>query len=342
MAASMQPKASHNECSNARLPQTMKAISLIRDDTTGVTPASLKTVILPIPQAKPGHLLVKICAAAINPSDVLNWDGGFPYTTYPRVPGRDFAGVVEDGDSWWIGKKVFGSSGRSISFTQDGTHAEYCQIPEGAAVPMPSVLSFAQAACIGVPWSTASIMLKRARVQPSDTVLVLGACGAVGSSAVQLARAKACRVITAARRDFADINTATDSELTGVRDLTSGKGVDVVIDTVGDPALMQNALKVLAVRGRLCFIAAPRTADALFSFNLKDLYRAEHSIVGCNSLQYDAEEIGANLCELIDGFESGQHKAVPTKDIHTVPLEKATEAYEAVRRKDGRKYVIVW
>jgi len=247
-----------------------------------------------------------------------------------------------DGDSNWIGKRVFGSSGRSISFTQDGTHAEFCQIPVGAAVPMPSVLSFEQAACIGVPWSTANIMLKRGHVQASDTVLVLGAYGAVGSGAVQLARARGCRVLTAARRESADIDMTNDTSLSAaVKGLTGGKGVDVVIDTVGDPALMQQALEVLAVRGRLCFIAAPRTPDFEFSFRMRDLYRAEHSIVGCNSLQYSAEEIGANLSELVEGFESGQYEAVSEENIQTISLEKAIEAYEAVRRKDGRKYVIV-
>jgi len=331
-----------NDSQGALLPQTMKALCLSRDEKTGVSPASLKYVTLPLPPPKPGHLLVRIHAAAINPSDVLNWHGGFPYTSYPRVPGRDFAGTVVDGDSNWIGKRVFGSSGRSISFTQAGTHAEFCQIPVGAAVPMPSVLSFEQAACIGVPWSTANIMLKRGHVQASDTVLVLGAYGAVGSGAVQLARARGCRVLTAARRESADIDMTNDTSLSAaVKGLTGGKGVDVVIDTVGDPALMQQALEVLAVRGRLCFIAAPRTPDFEFSFRMRDLYRAEHSIVGCNSLQYSAEEIGANLSELVEGFESGQYEAVSEENIQTISLEKAIEAYEAVRRKDGRKYVIV-
>jgi NADPH2:quinone reductase len=318
----------------------MKALRLVKDAFDAVKP-SLRSVTVPIPKVTPGFMLVKIHAAAINPSDVLNSVGGFPYTTYPRIPGRDFAGVVQEGPAASIGMRVFGSSGRSISFTQDGTHAEYCLVPERAAAPMPSNLTFAQAACIGVPWSTAHIVLHRAHVQPTDTVLVLGATGAVGSAAVQLARSMGCRVLTAARRDTADINLLKDPELAGAKELTEGIGPDLIVDTIGDPILMRNSIRVLAVHGRISYIAAPRTGEVDFSFNMKDLYRAEHSIVGCNSLQYSAEKIGAILSGLKTGFEVGHYKAIGDQELIKISHgEEVLEAYEAVKKREGKKFVI--
>ena len=320
--------------------KTMRALQLVENSATGVKPASLQLTDLTIPKLKLGHLLVKIHSACINPSDIINWNGGFSYTTYPRVPGRDFAGLVHDGPPKWVGRNVFGSSGKSISFTEDGTHAEYCLIPEAAAVLIPSTLSFAQAACIGVSWSTASVILKRACLQPSDSVLVLGASGAVGSSVVQLAKARGCKTLTAARWGTSDVDLSKDPGLNAIKSLTSGKGVDVVVDTTGDPVLMHHALKVLAVRGRLAYVAAPRTGSTSFSFDMKALYRAEHSLVGCNSLQYTAEDTGTILRELTEGFENGSYKVTAEEALHLVSIDEAAEAYRAVHKKDGRKFII--
>ena len=72
--------------------------------------------------------LVRIMAASINPSDVKNVAGAMKQTTLPRIPGRDFAGVVEAGPAEWIGAAVWGTGG-DTGFTRDGTHAEMIAVP---------------------------------------------------------------------------------------------------------------------------------------------------------------------------------------------------------------------
>jgi D-arabinose 1-dehydrogenase-like Zn-dependent alcohol dehydrogenase len=118
------------------LPKTMRALCLLKESSSSqctLDKISLRLVTVPIPAVPPGSVLVQIYAAAINPSDVVNATGYFPYTTYPRIPGRDFAGRVVFGPDHLQGLRVFGTSGHDFSFTQDGAHAEYCVVPEDSS-----------------------------------------------------------------------------------------------------------------------------------------------------------------------------------------------------------------
>ena len=104
-----------------------------------------------------------------------------------------------DGSHPLFGKRVFGTSGRQLGFSMDDPSPEYCLIPEDGLVKMPEGLSMLQAATIGVPWTTAYLMLERPGVCQSDVIVITGSSGAVGSAACQLARACGCKVFTAAR-----------------------------------------------------------------------------------------------------------------------------------------------
>ena len=325
--------------------KTMKALRIFKEPSTSPnTPEviSLGFVTVPIPAMVPGSVLVQINATAINPSDAVNATGHFAHTAFPRIPGRDFAGTVVEGPRHLQGQRVFGTSGRDLSFTSDGAHAEYCVVPEDGVVVIPADLSFTQAATIGVPFTTAWLALGRVHTKPSDTVLVVGAFGAVGSAVCQIARAKGCRVMTAARRDAADIDLTRDPKLKGARALTDGVGPTVVVDTVGDPELMRRALEVLAFRGRLSYMAAPKTFDAQFSFDMRSLYRSEKAIVGINSLNYNTKEMGDILRQLAPGFsKEGPYKTCDASGLMEVRLtEEALEAYETVRGGKSGKYVI--
>lgn len=229
----------------------MKALHLTRPDTKLSPGLTLEDVSRPT--LLPGHLIVKVHASAIHPSDVMNAKGAFPYTTYPRIPGRDYAGIVIEGPAALIGQEVYGTSGVTQAFSTDGGQAEFILVSEGAVAPKPKTLSFVQAATIGVPFTTALLALKKSGVKKSDVVLVLGANGAVGSAAVQVARSMGAKVLLGVRNDSGDVNTASDPDLTALDALTSGKGVDVVIDTVGQPPLTNASVKKLARNGRLAF-----------------------------------------------------------------------------------------
>jgi NADPH2:quinone reductase len=320
---------------------TMKALQMTTTQTLTLTT-------LPIPTPKPGQALIKVHYACIHPSDRLNAQGLFPKTTHPRIPGRDFAGEViatNPVSAYWVGKAVYGTSGASLGFNLDGPHAEYCLVPQAALVEKPATLSMAQAATVGVPFTTALVCLRRAMVSPSDIVLVLGSTGAVGSAAVQISRAMGCkRVVTAARR----VEAEPDIVLSGgepvkelvarIGVLTSGRGVDVVVDTVGDLGLMGAAVELLAQKGRYAWIAAPRgEASKMLAFDVFQAYRKEITLVGCNSVSLSIED-AAGLLRFLEGwFGGGLLRAQDEGSFRRVRLE---DSIEEGYKRSGEQVVI--
>jgi NADPH2:quinone reductase len=262
-------------------------------------------------------------------------------THFPRVPGRDYAGTVVEGPAERTGEEVYGTSGFTQAFVEDGAQAEYILVPEGAVATKPKNLSFAQAATLGIPFTTAALTLRKAGVKTDKTVLVLGANGAVGSAVVQVAKSKGCRVLLATRSNGFDVNTAKDPELAVVDGLTGGKGVDVVVDTVGQPALTKAAVLKLGRRGRLAFIAAPRSGGTDLALEMTDFYRKEKTVIGCNSLLYSVEEFADWMRDMIPGFENGELQTAVEKEWTQIKLEDGVEAYEKAGQRGAGKFVIV-
>jgi NADPH:quinone reductase len=124
---------------------------------------SIRSVPKPQPQAE--KAIVKVIAAGLTPSDILNFTGGFAHAKSPRILGRDYSGIVEAGPSSLVGTEVYGTSGSSLSFERDGTNAEYCSIPVACLAPKPLNLSRLQAATVGVPFTTAALALERAQTK---------------------------------------------------------------------------------------------------------------------------------------------------------------------------------
>ena len=151
------------------------------------------------PAADEGTALVRVMAASINPSDVKNVAGAMKQTTLPRIPGRDYAGVVEAGPAEWIGAEVWGTGG-DVGFTRDGTHAELIAVPVDSLRRKPETLSFDQAASVGVNYMAAWCGIEAAGLKAGETVLLIGAGGGVGGAAAQIARRLGARVIGADRR----------------------------------------------------------------------------------------------------------------------------------------------
>src|SRR6202023_686138 len=142
---------------------------------------------VPVPTPAAGEVLVEVKAAAINPSDIKNVQGKMHETTVPRIPGRDFAGVIVKGPDQLLGQSVFGSGG-NLGFGRDGSHAEFLPLPAAAVLLLPSNLSFEQAAGIGVAYITAwAALVNAAQIQAGETALILGTTGAVGSAAARIA-----------------------------------------------------------------------------------------------------------------------------------------------------------
>ncbi len=235
-------------------------------------PSVLAIEEVPRPEPHGGEALVQLRAAAINPSDVKNVSGNFPATTLPRTPGRDFAGIVVTGKKY-EDQEVWGS-GPGLGTTRDGAQAEYVVVPEEAVSPKPRNLSFEQAAAIGVPFITAwCAVVDAAQLDAGETILIIGATGAVGQAATQVANWQKARVLAASRSSnpvagaAGVINTRTEDLRARVFELTDNKGADAVFDTVGG-AMFEPSLRCLRVGGRQ--IAITSTGERRVCF---DLYR---------------------------------------------------------------------
>ena len=221
------------------------------------------------------EVLIELKAAAVNPSDVKAATGLMSYAVFPRTPGRDYAGIVIDGPAGMIGREVFGSSG-DLGIRRDGTHATHLAVEADAVVEKPASLSWEQAAGLGVPFVTAMEGFRRAGMpRKTETVLVMGVNGKVGQAAVQIATWHGARVVGVVRKNEpyqghanskVDVIDASTADIAArLREITDGKGADIVFNTVGDP-YFQAAHQALAVRGRQILIApSPRSCRSTSS-----------------------------------------------------------------------------
>jgi NADPH2:quinone reductase len=289
-------------------------------------PSVLRIEEVPIPQPSDGEALVRVKAAAINPSDIGDVAGRFKKTTLPRTPGRDFAGVVVKGKQH-EGEEVWGSA-PNLGIVRDGSHAEYVVVPVETLSLRPKSLSMAQAATIGIPYITAwASVVNAAQIQAGETILIVGARGAVGQAATQIANWKKARVIGADTTSDpipgteAVVNTKSEDLRERVLELTAGKGVNAVFNTVGGP-LFEPAFQSLAFGGRQVVIASP--GDPRVSFNLVDFYHNFSQLLGVDSYGLTAQQIRKTANELQAGFEKG---ALKPQAIEIVPFEKAVDAY---------------
>jgi len=288
-----------------------------------------------------GEALVQIQAAAINMSDVKNVAGQFPATTLPRTPGRDFAGVVVAGPRY-EGKQVW-SSAPGLGLTRDGVQAEYAVVPAECLSLLPANLTPQQASAIGVPFITAWVCIQRAALAAGETILIVGAAGAVGQAATQIAVWQKAHVLAAAISSTpvagaeAVINTTTEDVRERVLALTDGRGVDVVLDTVGGP-MFEPVLRSLRIGGRQ--VAITSTRDRRVSFDLVDFYHNELHLMGVDSLKLTSLEVGEIADKLRLGFETG---ALWTQSLESVPFSEAVTAYESVASGQSQaKYVLTF
>jgi len=298
-------------------------------------PSVLKVAEVPAPTVdEKAAGLVRVIAASINPSDVKNVAGTMKQTTLPRIPGRDFAGVVEAGPAEWIGAEVWGTGG-DVGFTRDGTHAEMIAVPVASLRRKPDILSFDEAASVGVNYMAAWCGIEAASLKAGEIVLLIGAGGGVGAAAAQIARRLGARVIGADNRmprPDAPIEAIAEKLIIGVEDLpaevraaTGGRGADVVLDLVGG-VMFRSALKCLALRGRLVEIAA--TGQREVSFDLVDFYHNESRLFGVDTLKRDLTACAEVLNVLTPGFVAGDYHAAPIAE--TCGLSEAQEAYRKV------------
>ncbi|HEY2555104.1 MAG TPA: zinc-binding alcohol dehydrogenase family protein [Candidatus Cybelea sp.] len=296
----------------------------------------------------PKSVRIEIEAAGVNPSDIGVALGRFSQVTLPRTPGRDFAGRVIEGDPKYVGMRVWGSGGGVLGLTADGSHAEHMILPEDAVIARPARLSAEQAAVAGVPFVTAwSALVESAGFTAGEWVIVAGAAGAVGMSAITLARALGGKAIALVRSDTstaslddmaveAVLRSDVDDVPKAVMELTGGRGAAVALNGVGAsvfPALAGS----LAKDGRMVIysvLGGRETPLDLFAF-----YRRRLRLYGLDTASFDLHEIARLYGKFGPLFESGAID--PPAIAARIALSNAREAYERVNRGDAGKVVIV-
>ena len=292
------------------------------------------------------ELLIEVRAAAVNPSDVKAATGLMPYAVFPRTPGRDFSGRVVEGPGGLIGKAVFGTSG-DLGIRRDGTHASHLVVEAAALVEKPSGISMDEAAGIGVPFVTAIEGFRRSGMpKPGEHVLIMGVNGKVGQAAAQLATWQGAKVIGVVRKDepyeghanapIEIVNSTTTDVADRVRDLTDGKGADIVFNTVGDP-YFDDAHHALAKGGRQILIAA---VHKVVKFNILEFYRGRHTYVGIDTLAFSSTESAEVLRSVIPGFAGGFLRPFPIAASSIYPLGNAKAAYAAVIESSRDRIVL--
>jgi NADPH2:quinone reductase len=304
-------------------------------------PSVLSIQDLPVPGLREGEVLVQIKASSINPSDVGTVAGRF-HSKLPMTPGRDFAGVVVEGGAW-TGKQVWGT-GAGFGIERPGAHAEFVALPSSWLSEKPEGLSMEQAASVGVPYLAAwQSLVEAGHLQRGERLLITGASGAVGRAAAQIAHWKGASALAADIAEGAPdadvfLNLKETDLVNGVRQATDGKGVDIVLDTVG-AELFSSGLRTLRVGGRQIAIANTSGPDADVHLNLTDFYHNQLHLIGVDTQKLTGPEIAALMNHLREGFQAGfLHVSQP----ETNEFDKAVEAYTKVAEKKSRtKQVLV-
>ncbi|OUM98519.1 MAG: alcohol dehydrogenase [Firmicutes bacterium ZCTH02-B6] len=315
-------------------------------------PEVLRYETVPDPVPRADEVLVRVRACALNHLDIWNRKGlPRPMVPLPHILGSDIAGevvaageLVDDlkpGDAVILnpgvscGRCRYCLSGQDNMCAQyhllgagrNGGYAQLVAVPRANAIRKPANLTFAEAAAVPLVFLTAWHMLvTRARVQPGEEVFIWGASSGVGSAAIQIAKLLGARVIAAtqgeekeakARQLGADsvIDYKTTDVLRAVRDMTGGRGVDVVFEHVGE-ATWDASIRMLAKGGRL--VTCGNTSGWQGQTDIRYVFARQLSILG----SYMGSK--GELLTLLPWVEAGRLRPV----VHAVlPLEDAAEAH---------------
>jgi NADPH2:quinone reductase len=307
-----------------------------------------------IAEPVPGPLEVQVAihAAAVNYVDLLVIGGKYQFLPErPFVPGKGPAGVVTA-----VGESVsrIRVGDRVLAMAEQGGYAETVTVGEANCYRLPASLSFVDAAAMAVVYDTAWVALRdRARYKPGETVLVLGASGAVGYAAVQLAKAMDARVLAGiasfdkfdlARQAGADAvidlsrDDLRDSLRTQVNDVTGGHGADIILDPLGGD-VFDAALRALAWRGRLVVIGFATGRIPAVKANYLLVKNIEVSGLQVSDYRKRApEQMAACFSELFAFAEAGRIKPLV---MATYPLERWAEALRLIQDRQARGRLIL-
>ena len=325
--------------------------------TTHGAPEVLRVGQRPVPQAGEGELLIRVSASGVNRPDVLQRMGHYPVPAGASdVPGLEVAGVIESGDAAALAAAGLKVGDRVCALVAGGGYAQYCVAPVAQCLPVPAGLSDVEAASLPETFFTVwSNVFDRAQLQTGETLLVQGGSSGIGVTAIQMAKAMGATVIVTAGSDDkcaacvalgADhaINYKTHDFATEVMRLTSGKGVDVVLDMVAGDYVARE-VDCLAEDGRLVIIALQGGTKGNFDAG-KVLRRRLHitgSTLRPRPVAFKAA-IARNLRERVwPLIESGRIKPVIHATFDAASADGAANAHRLMESNQHiGKIVLTW
>ena len=295
-------------------------------------PEQMKIEDVEMPAPGPGQVLVKVCAAGVNPVDAYIRTGTHAQKpSLPYTPGKDAAGVVES-----VGPGVAVSVGSRV-YTADsitGTYAEFCLCSVDQVHKLPDNITFEQGAGVFVPYATAyRALFQKAKVVAGETVLIHGASGGVGLAALQWAKGFGLKVLgTAGTKEGLDLVSAEGADavfdhtkegyLQEILAATGGRGVDVVLEMLANVNLVKD-FEVLAKFGRIVVIGNRGSID----FSPRLAMGKDASIIGMALFNAPASEMEEIQRAIGAGLRDGFLFPVVGK---TFPLADASDAHHAV------------
>ncbi len=311
-------------------------------------PEDLELADVEPPQLKPGAVRIAVKACGLNFGDSLIISGGYQVKPeFPFSPGMEVSGeIMECGDGvegLAVGDRVMGMPGF-------GGYAEQVVVPASDVLAMPDNMGFEEAAAFPVVYGTSHLGLKeKARLQAGDILLVHGAAGGVGLTAVEIGKLMGATVIATAggaeklavAGDYgADhlIDYRTEDVKDRVKEITGGRGVDVVYDPVGGD-IFDISLRCVAPDARLLIVgfAAGKIQQIPANLLLVKNVSAMGFYWGGHRL-FAPEAIQRSFDELVEWYAAGKLRPHIS---HTFPLEQAAEALETLKaRKSTGKVVL--
>ncbi len=328
----------------------MKAVRLVK---TG-QPLELHEVPVPTPAA--GDVLVRVRAAGICHSDAHYRAGISSVEPLPKTLGHEVAGVVEQiggevkdvkpgdrvclhylatcGDCDWCraGNEQFCRTAQMIGKHRDGGYAEFILMPARSVFTLPDEISFAQGAIMMCSSATSLHALRKARLQPGESVAVFGV-GGLGISALQLARALGAgpvfavdinprKLELAASLGAVPVNAAETNPVAAIQELTAGKGADVSLELIGLPTTMQQSVRALAIKGRAALVGITEKSFPVTPYH--EVINKEAEIIGVS------DHLASELPELLN-FACRRKLDLANAVTHTVPLD-ATAINDTLNR----------